>query len=136
MFRSLVWLAVLWPGIAAASDQRVVAVAKEFTECAGLYEALSAYIQPTDRDAAEFYRGLSRGAQLASKTLAENDTDSVRAARWAESLVANHTVYWRPLILREGITPEAEMKMGRCVELNSLQADIVQTWRDNAAGLN
>ncbi len=97
------------------------AIAQDYTECAGLFEAVADYYERSDRGAADFYYEASERIAWTAIEIAENDDGRNRGrfTDWAFALVDNHADYWRERILHHGITYDAEHLLASCEDLTS-----------------
>ncbi len=97
------------------------AIAQDYTECAGLFEAVADYYDRSGRGAADFYYEAAEDTAWAAVEIAENDDGRNRGrfTDWAFALVDNHADYWRARIRQDGITYDAEHLLADCEDLTS-----------------
>lgn len=101
--------------------------AEAFTECAAVYDLVSEYIKTEAPAKSEHLKGLSNGAEASAVFLFEEANYNGRAMY--DSLYTG--LYGQQAVaLEDGELPVQEMK--KCMELNELQAMIVELLREAA----
>lgn len=116
-----------------------MALADEFVACAGFFHAMSETSQARrmTADDREYYRGLGRGAELASAMLLASVTTPELAGNQASIRSDTQRIYWANLWASASSGDEqagatVKLQAANCVDLNPVQSDLVKEARKRA----
>lgn len=119
------------------SDSKMFEIANEFGNCAGLFDAFSAWIGNEDPAASEHYRYVANGAEIAASMVATMvNNDSRKSLEFAKNLRIATGPRWKSILFGNGITEDVAKQVTVCEQLNSLQVELVDEARKRAYGFS
>ena len=112
-------------------------IASNFAECSGTFDAYSEWLKPLYPSAAENYKGLQRGALMASTLLFAMDHQAKQKKipadfnfhqTRAENIAYGVNIKVKSLMEIDDIK-SANVELQKCIDLNKLQAAIIRELR-------